>query len=62
MTEGTGVTVIGAGMAGHSHAHAYRTGAPGVRPVAIADLNSEFAAQHAVIEAATTGPTAEVTL
>jgi cation diffusion facilitator CzcD-associated flavoprotein CzcO len=25
MNEGTGVAVIGAGMAGRSHAHAYRT-------------------------------------
>ena len=54
MTEGTGVAVIGAGMAGRSHAHAYRnaqtvfgTGAPAVRLVAIADLNREFATHTA---------------
>jgi len=54
MTEGIGVAVIGAGMAGRSHAHAYRsaqtvfgTGAPAVRLVAIADLNSEFATHTA---------------
>ncbi|HET7475088.1 MAG TPA: Gfo/Idh/MocA family oxidoreductase [Dermatophilaceae bacterium] len=45
-----GVAVIGAGMAGRSHAHAYRTAqtvfgtdAPPVRLVAIADVNEEFA-------------------
>jgi len=45
-----GVAVVGAGMAGRSHAHAYRTAqtvfgtdAPPVRLVAIADLNTEFA-------------------
>lgn len=45
-----GVTVIGAGMAGRSHAHAYRmaqtvfgTDAPPVRLVAIADINTDFA-------------------
>jgi predicted dehydrogenase len=45
-----GVAVIGAGMAGRSHAHAYRTAqtvfgtdAPPVRLVAIADLNEQFA-------------------
>ena len=50
MTAGTGVAVIGAGMAGRSHAHAYRTAqtvfgtdAPPVRLVAVADLNREFA-------------------
>jgi len=50
----TGVAVIGAGMAGRSHAHAYRTagtvfgtGAPEVRLVAIADLNAEFATSTA---------------
>jgi len=44
------VAVIGAGMAGRSHAHAYRsantvfgTDAPPVRLVAIADLNADFA-------------------
>jgi len=54
MTEGVGVAVIGAGMAGRSHAHAYRnaqtvfgTGAPAARLVAIADLNSEFATHTA---------------
>jgi predicted dehydrogenase len=54
MTGGTGVAVIGAGMAGRSHAHAYRiaqtvfgTGAPEVRLVAIADLNTEFATHTA---------------
>jgi predicted dehydrogenase len=46
------VAVIGAGMAGRSHAHAYRTAqtvfgadAPPVRLAAIADLNFDFA-QH----------------
>jgi predicted dehydrogenase len=46
--------VIGAGMAGRSHAHAYRnaqtvfgTGAPAVRLVAIADLNRDFATHTA---------------
>ena len=46
MSAGTSLAVIGAGMAGRSHAHAYRTaqtvfgtGAPPVRLVAIADLN-----------------------
>ncbi len=50
MTEGIGVAVIGAGMAGRSHAHAYRNaqtvlgaGAPAVRLVAIADLDSTYA-------------------
>jgi predicted dehydrogenase len=54
MNEGTGVAVIGAGMAGRSHAHAYRTaqtvfgtGAPAIRLVAIADLNREFATHTA---------------
>jgi predicted dehydrogenase len=54
VTEGTGVAVIGAGMAGRSHAHAYRTAqtvfgsaAPAVRLVAVADINSEFAAHTA---------------
>jgi predicted dehydrogenase len=53
-TEPVGVAVIGAGMAGRSHAHAYRTaqtvfgtGAPPVRLVAIADINAEFAAHTA---------------
>ena len=46
-----GVAVIGAGMAGRSHAHAYRTAqtvfgtdAPAIRLVAIADVNEQFAA------------------
>lgn len=50
MTDSIGVAVIGAGMAGRSHAHAYRTAqtvfgteAPPVRLVAIADVNSDFA-------------------
>jgi predicted dehydrogenase len=50
MTGSIGVAVIGAGMAGRSHAHAYRTAqtvfgadAPPVRLVAIADVNSDFA-------------------
>ena len=50
MTESIGVAVIGAGMAGRSHAHAYRnaqtvfgTEAPPVRLVAIADINADFA-------------------
>ena len=50
MTDSIGVAVIGAGMAGRSHAHAYRTAqtvfgadAPGVRLVAIADINTDSA-------------------
>jgi predicted dehydrogenase len=50
VSEEIRVAVIGAGMAGRSHAHAYRTaqtvfgtGAPPVRLVAIADVNAEFA-------------------
>ena len=50
MTDSVGVAVIGAGMAGRSHAHAYRTAqtvfgtdAPPVRLVAIADVNTDFA-------------------
>jgi predicted dehydrogenase len=50
MPEPIRVAVIGAGMAGRSHAHAYRTAqtvfgtdAPPVRLVAIADVNEEFA-------------------
>jgi predicted dehydrogenase len=49
-----GVAVIGAGMAGRSHAAAYRSatttydaGLPDVRLVAIADLNERFAEQTA---------------
>src|SRR5690625_5051071 len=48
--DSIGVAVIGAGMAGRSHAFAYRNAqtvfgkeAPPVRLVAIADLNEEFA-------------------
>ena len=51
--DSIGVAVIGAGMAGRSHAHAYRTAqtvfgadAPPVRLVAIADVNEGFA-RHA---------------
>jgi len=54
VTGATGVAVIGAGMAGRSHAHAYRTAptvfgteAPAVRLVAIADINREFATHTA---------------
>jgi predicted dehydrogenase len=50
VTAPISVAVIGAGMAGRSHAHAYRTastvfgtGAPPVRLAAIADVNEEFA-------------------
>ena len=50
MTDSIGVAVIGAGMAGRSHAHAYRTAqtvfgtdAPPVGLVAIADINADFA-------------------
>jgi predicted dehydrogenase len=50
MTDSIGVAVIGAGMAGRSHAHAYRTAqtvfsadAPPIRLVAIADVNTDFA-------------------
>jgi predicted dehydrogenase len=50
MTDSIGVAVIGAGMAGRSHAHAYRTAqtvfgidAPPVHLVAIADVNTDFA-------------------
>jgi predicted dehydrogenase len=50
MTHPISVAVIGAGMAGRSHAHAYRTaqtvfgaGAPPVRLAAVADVNAEFA-------------------
>jgi predicted dehydrogenase len=50
MTDSIGVAVIGAGMAGRSHAQAYRnaqtvfgTDAPPVRLVAIADINVDFA-------------------
>ena len=50
MIDSIGVAVIGAGMAGRSHAQAYRnaqtvfgTDAPPVRLVAIADINVDFA-------------------
>ena len=50
MTRPVSVAVIGAGMAGRSHAHAYRmaqtvfgSGAPPVRLAAIADVNADFA-------------------
>ncbi|MCW2828834.1 MAG: putative oxidoreductase [Marmoricola sp.] len=53
MRDSVGVAVIGAGMAGRSHAHAYRNAqtvfgvdAPPVRLVAVADINEEFA-RHA---------------
>jgi predicted dehydrogenase len=49
MTDGLGVAVIGAGMAGRAHAAAYRTAPavynpvlPPVRLVSIADVNAEF--------------------
>ena len=49
-----GVAVIGAGMAGRSHAAGYRgatttygAGLPGVRLVAVADVNGDFAAETA---------------
>ena len=54
MTAAVGVAVIGAGMAGRSHAHGYRTAqtvfgtdAPPVRLVAVADVNTDFATQTA---------------
>ena len=54
MTDSIGVAVIGAGMAGRSHAQAYRnaqtvfgTDAPPVQLVAVADVNSEFATHTA---------------
>jgi predicted dehydrogenase len=50
VTDSIGVAVIGAGMAGRSHAHAYRTAqtvfgtdAPPVHLVAIADVNTDIA-------------------
>lgn len=50
LTDTIGVAVIGAGMAGRSHAQGYRnaqtvfgTDAPAVRLVAIADINADFA-------------------
>ena len=54
LTDSISVAVIGAGMAGRSHAHAYRTAqtvfgtdAPPTRLVAIADVNDDFADSHA---------------
>ena len=54
MPDSIGVAVIGAGMAGRSHAAGYRSastlygaGLPDVRLVAIADLNAGFAAETA---------------
>lgn len=54
MVESLGVAVIGAGMAGRSHAAGYRAaptlygpGLPDVRRVAIADINADFAADTA---------------
>src|SRR5207244_12513673 len=53
-TSPIGVAVIGAGMAGRSHAYAYRAATtvfddrlPAVRLVAIADTNQQFAADAA---------------
>ena len=50
MSQGVGVAVIGAGMAGRAHAHGYRSagtvfsaGLPPVRLVSIADINEELA-------------------
>ena len=54
MTEGIGVAVIGAGMAGRAHAHGYRSagtvfsaGLPAVRLVSVADINEQLAADTA---------------
>ncbi len=54
MPDSVNVAVIGAGMAGRSHAQAYRSAqtvfgrdAPAVQLVAIADVNEEFATQTA---------------
>jgi predicted dehydrogenase len=54
MTEGIGVAVIGAGMAGRAHAHGYRSAGtvfsadlPPVRLVSVADINEELAADTA---------------
>jgi predicted dehydrogenase len=54
MSEGIGVAVIGAGMAGRAHAHGYRSagtvfsgGLPAVRLVSVADINEELAADTA---------------
>src|SRR5919202_4137735 len=53
-TESLGVAVIGAGMAGRSHAAGYRSatttygpGLPDVRLAAIADVNEQFATDTA---------------
>jgi predicted dehydrogenase len=50
VSQGVGVAVIGAGMAGRAHAHGYRSagtvfsaGLPPVRLVSIADINEELA-------------------
>jgi predicted dehydrogenase len=50
MTQGIGVAVIGAGMAGRAHAHGYRSagtvfsaGLPPVRLMSIADINEDVA-------------------
>jgi predicted dehydrogenase len=50
MSQGIGVAVIGAGMAGRAHAHGYRSagtvfspGLPPVRLVSIADINDDLA-------------------
>ena len=54
MTQGIGVAVIGAGMAGRAHAHGYRAagtvfsaGLPPVRLVSVADINADLAADTA---------------
>ena len=54
MTKQLGVAVIGAGMAGRSHANGYRQantihggGLPPVRLIAIADINQELATEVA---------------
>ena len=54
MSQGIGVAVIGAGMAGRAHAHGYRSagtvfspGLPPVRLVSVADINEDLAADTA---------------
>jgi predicted dehydrogenase len=54
MSQGIGVAVIGAGMAGRAHAHGYRSagtvfsaGLPPVRLVSVADINEELAGDTA---------------
>jgi predicted dehydrogenase len=54
MSQGIGVAVIGAGMAGRAHAHGYRSagtvfssGLPPVRLVSVADINPDLAADTA---------------